>query len=693
MGDPGDTIELKRQQNQANKDADGEASAQVVVRHQDTLAVPKGSPSHLLPSSLPSPRVLLPILTVLSTILLIYPNLFALNTHPALSLFPTDINARFYLNPNAHIHRPPRVQSYDFVVREETRWPDGVKKQVFTINGMLPGPTIEMRSGDTLRIRLKNELNEGTSLHFHGLWHPDGTVSQDGAIGLTQCPVPPNGTTTYEFRTDPLQSGTFWYHSHHATQRADGLFGALILHPPAPEGHRVHQEPRWSRVGAELGLGKRDARQSGPDGTKWDEEIVLHIGDWFHRTGKVMFDWYWNKGSGGNEPVPDNALVNGIQLYDCPRSIRKITCDASKGTRPTYALQVDKVYKLRFINTGSLAQSFISVDEHELYVVEADGTDIEPVTVRELAVAPGQRYAVILRYVGDMPLEAGAKFWLRHSLDQSCFKYPNIALDPTPKAIIHYIAPRTITSMLSGLIPTSPSHSSIDVAADPTTYKWNITDGETFDARTLQPLHTSDRVLPQPTMDPIVLYVTTVKYPQNGHLPWGLVNNTSWRPNEHAPLMTQIAPADWGSTGRPRPDGWGPHEYVYQTSKNESVVVDLIINNLEDGLHPFHLHGHHFWPLHVANSARYGWGSYNWNYPPSLPTTAPAMRDTMVIPLRSYAVFRVKFDSPGMWLFHCHVLVHLKSGMAMAFDVMPDLVPEKERQKVRESCVAYQGIQ
>ncbi|KZO90885.1 multicopper oxidase [Calocera viscosa TUFC12733] len=376
-------------------------------------------------------------------------------------------------------------------------------------------------------------------------------------------------------------------------------------------------------MGAELGLVKWGASQIGPDGSRWDEEIVLHIGDWFHRTGKVMFDWYWNKGSEGTRsPVPDNALVNDVQLYDCPRSVRWISCDASKGTRPTYTLQADKVYKLRFINTGSLAQSFISVDEHELYVVEAGGTDIEPVTMKELAVAPGQRYSVILRYVGEGTPQPGAKFWVRHRLDQSCFKYPNLALDPTPKAIIHYTAPRTITSLLGGLLPSARLAPNEPALPEPITSQWNITEEEEFDARTLLPLDLAARELPETTMDPIVLYVNTLLAAERA----GAINDTA---------------AAGGLDGyeSTAAESWGPHEYVVQMSKNESVVVDLIINNLEDGLHPFHLHGHHFWPIHVADSARYGWGSYNWDRPPAVPSVAPAMRDTMVIPLRSNAVF------------------------------------------------------
>ncbi len=117
--------------------------------------------------------------------------------------------------------------------------------------------------------------------------------------------------------------------------------------------------------------------------------------------------------------MPDIALMNGQQKFDCPLSLRKINCDPSRSTRPFFALSPTKTYKLRFINTGSLALTHVSIDSHEMIVVEADGTPVEPVTVRELPVAPGQRYAVILRYVrpGGQPAE-GESFWLRHRLSQ-----------------------------------------------------------------------------------------------------------------------------------------------------------------------------------------------------------------------------------------------------------------------------------
>ncbi|KZO91306.1 multicopper oxidase [Calocera viscosa TUFC12733] len=593
----------------------------------------------------------------------------------------SDPNARYYLSPSVHSSRRPQVRQYNFEVAEDDRWPDGVQKRVFTINGLFPGPTIELRSSDTLFLTVTNRLTDGTAIHFHGLRHEDGSVSQDGSIGITQCAIPPNGTYTYKFTIADGQHGTFWYHSHHATQRADGLFGAMIVHPSSDKPI-VHQEPRfWTRSSGPL-----SARffSNAPDEMDYDEDIVMMVGDWYHRTGKEILDWYWSRKSAGLEPVPDIALINGQQIFDCPRSTRKIKCDPSKSTRPTFTLFRDKTYKLRFINTGSLAMAHISIDSHEMIVVEADGTSVEPSRLRELPVAPGQRYAVILRYVGPGkgPAE-GESFWLRHRLDQGCFKYPNPALDPEPKGVIVYsknpsFRPKVLSAEHSALSPVAPT------AADPTSSRWIIPDEDTFEPLSLTPVDISARTLPPTTVDPVVIYVNTMKRNSNQLRPFAYINQTTWRPNEREPVMLQARPESTWDHRDPR--SWGQNEFVVSTSRNESVVVDIIVNNLEDGPHPFHLHGHHFWPLHVSRTAKYGWGSFNWLTPPVLPTIAPALRDTFMIPLRAHAVFRAKFDTPGMWLFHCHVLVHLQSGMAMTFDVMPDLVSESERRHVEESC-------
>lgn len=121
---------------------------------------------------------------------------------------------------------------------------------------------------------------------------------------------------------------------------------------------------------------------------------MLLVGDWYHRTGVETLGWYRSTRSRAQEPVPDNALINGEQTYNCSKSIRKITCDPAKGTRPRYSLDPTKQHRLRLVNTGSLAVMHFSVDEHLLRVIEADGTDIEPVVTKELPIAPGQRVRI-----------------------------------------------------------------------------------------------------------------------------------------------------------------------------------------------------------------------------------------------------------------------------------------------------------
>jgi FtsP/CotA-like multicopper oxidase with cupredoxin domain len=97
---------------------------------------------------------------------------------------------------------------------------------VWGYNGSCPGPTIQVTQGDRVRIIFENRLPESTSLHWHGLEVP---IEQDGVPYISQKPVPPGGTYTYEFTVH--QEGTFFYHAHSAMQEMIGLIGMFIAHP------------------------------------------------------------------------------------------------------------------------------------------------------------------------------------------------------------------------------------------------------------------------------------------------------------------------------------------------------------------------------------------------------------------------------------------------------------------------------
>jgi FtsP/CotA-like multicopper oxidase with cupredoxin domain len=130
----------------------------------------------------------------------------------------------------------PRVEKgvkiYELTARE-TEWEvePGKRVKAWAYNGQVPGPQIRVREGDRVRVVLQNELPESTAVHFHGLEVP---IDQDGVPFITQPPVKPGETYTYEF-TVP-NSGSHMYHSHHnsAKQVGMGLLGAFIVEPRRP---------------------------------------------------------------------------------------------------------------------------------------------------------------------------------------------------------------------------------------------------------------------------------------------------------------------------------------------------------------------------------------------------------------------------------------------------------------------------
>ncbi len=104
----------------------------------------------------------------------------------------------------------------------------GQKVQAWTYNGQFPGPQIRVTEGDKVRVNIKNELPESTAIHFHGVRTPN---SMDGVPGITQAPIKPGQTFTYEFVA--RNSGSHMYHSHHNStkQVGKGLLGAFIIEP------------------------------------------------------------------------------------------------------------------------------------------------------------------------------------------------------------------------------------------------------------------------------------------------------------------------------------------------------------------------------------------------------------------------------------------------------------------------------
>jgi FtsP/CotA-like multicopper oxidase with cupredoxin domain len=104
-------------------------------------------------------------------------------------------------------------------------------------NGSVPGPTIEVTEGDRVRIVLENRLPERFAPHWHGLEVP---VAMDGTPGISQPPIAPGASFTYEFTL--RHNGTFFYHSHMAMQEMMGMIGFFVVHPAAAHPPAVDRD-------------------------------------------------------------------------------------------------------------------------------------------------------------------------------------------------------------------------------------------------------------------------------------------------------------------------------------------------------------------------------------------------------------------------------------------------------------------
>ncbi|XP_062606840.1 uncharacterized protein LOC134268595, partial [Saccostrea cucullata] len=106
---------------------------------------------------------------------------------------------------------------------------DGNYKFMFAINNQFPAPTIVVYENQKVKVHIHNDLmNEAVTFHWHGMFQKE-TPWMDGVSMLTQCPILPGQTFTYEFFANP--QGTHWYHSHHGAMRTSGLAGVLIVLP------------------------------------------------------------------------------------------------------------------------------------------------------------------------------------------------------------------------------------------------------------------------------------------------------------------------------------------------------------------------------------------------------------------------------------------------------------------------------
>lgn len=229
--------------------------------------------------------------------------------------------------------------------------------EVWAYNGQVPGPTLRLRQGERLRVRVQNALTEGTTVHWHGVRVPN---SMDGVPVITQPSIEPGGGFTYEF-TAP-DAGTFFYHPHQRSyeQVGRGLAGALIVEEREPP--RVDRDVLWVLGDWRL---DRDASIRGGFGSFMD---VSHNG----RVGNTVTI---------NGRVPDEFPVRAGERI-----------------------------RLRLVNAAAARVFALRFRGHRPWVIALDGQPVEPHEpergvvelgpamradlILDMTAAPGSRHAV-----------------------------------------------------------------------------------------------------------------------------------------------------------------------------------------------------------------------------------------------------------------------------------------------------------
>ncbi len=241
----------------------------------------------------------------------------------------------------------------------------GKSFKAWTYNGQVPGPEIRVKEGQRLRVMVKNQLPEGTTVHWHGLPVPN---RMDGVPFVTQKPIQPGETFVYEFEANP--PGTYLYHSHASYQLDRGLYGTLIVEPNR-EDLKYDREFSWLLEDwATLDGG-------GPEASKMGR-IAPQMGMMGGMRGRRRF----GGGGGGplQEPLYDVYTING--------KVREASQDfkVKKGDR----------VRIRIGNPSSSTFYTLRIAGHSMTITHADGRPVLPFTVDALRIGMGERYDVLV---------------------------------------------------------------------------------------------------------------------------------------------------------------------------------------------------------------------------------------------------------------------------------------------------------
>ncbi|MDF1733606.1 MAG: copper resistance system multicopper oxidase, partial [Minwuia sp.] len=256
-------------------------------------------------------------------------------------------------------------------------------------NGASPGPVLRFREGEEVTINVTNNLDEDTSIHWHGLILP---YQQDGVPKISYPGIAPGETFTYRFPI--VQSGTYWFHSHSGFQEPDGAYGAIIIEPEGREPYRYDREYVIQLADAHPHSGDRIMRN------------LKMMPDYYNRRQRTLFDFLDDaKEKGVRAALDDRGDWGDMRMMPTDVEDLQGFTPLINGKGPeqnwTGLFRPGERVRLRFINSSAMTYFDIRIPGLKLTVVQADGNDVQPVVVDEFRIAVAETYDVIVQPTED----------------------------------------------------------------------------------------------------------------------------------------------------------------------------------------------------------------------------------------------------------------------------------------------------
>eukprot|EP00249_Psilotum_nudum_P010861 c22815_g1_i2 orf=846-2642(+) len=495
---------------------------------------------------------------------------------------------------------------YEWTVSYMTVAPLGVQQKVIAINGEFPGPIINTTTNYNVQINVLNNLDEQLLLTWNGIQQRRESW-QDGVSG-TNCGIPPSWNWTYSFQVKD-QIGSFCYFPSLSLQRASGGFGGITVNNRAI-------------IAVPFGT---------PDG-----DFTVMIGDWYiagHKALKSGLD------KGQLPGMPDGVLINGKGPYPYNDSV-------PKGINwETFTVQPGKTYRFRISNVGSSTSLNFRIQNHNMLLVETEGSYVTQMNFTSLDIHVGQTYSVLV----TMDQNATSDYYIVAS---ARFVNTTIWANVTGVAILHYTNSQ---GPASGPLPDGPNlYDQFFSLNQARSIRWNLTAG-------------AARPNPQGSFHYGQINVTQTLLLRgssqviNGNVRYAL-NDVSY-----STPSTPLKLADYYNlsgvytldTFPPKPISKSPILQASVISGTYRGFMEIILQNDDSVVQSFHLDGYAFFVVGMdsGNWSEASRGTYDkWD--------GVARSTTQVFP-NSWTVIMAELDNVGMWNFRSELLPNWYLGQEL----------------------------